>query len=548
METLIVRSNKHKAAVRGVWPLLLGLGTLLALYGAPAVAETEGDRVAGPYRQGTVRIQGPGGEGFGFLVGGDARRLYLVTANHVVSGPTAGPGAAVQVYFAHDRTEPVAAQVLVRNRGLDAALLKVPRPAGLDWTPGTYCSSMNRPAFERGETVWFMRLGRSGRWAPALDNEAGAMRDTGVDPDDRMAFSGIGVRPGVSGSPLVARRGILGMVIQDRLNEGVAVDIERIRRFVLYHGGQWGLGICGEPPPQQTAAAPAPAQSCWEEGAPNRVCRDRMRSGGEGPEMVVLAGGRFRMGSEAEEAFGNESPTREVTVAPFALARHEVTKDEFARFVKAADYRTEAEQGDGCYGWTDSGWKKSKAYSWRNLGFEQGGDHPVACVSWKDANAYLDWLSAETGATYRLPQEAQWEYAVRGGTRTERFWGDDPDDACDFANVRDRSAQEAWGAGDPIHECDDRFGFTAPVGSFEPNPFGIHDGLGNVWEWTCSAYESPFDGSESECEESNNRAGLRVLRGGSWNNFPPRVRSAYRYRYRPGYRLNDLGLRPARIL
>jgi formylglycine-generating enzyme required for sulfatase activity len=235
-----------------------------------------------------------------------------------------------------------------------------------------------------------------------------------------------------------------------------------------------------------------------------------MRTGGEGPEMVVLAGGTFQMGSDSAEAYDDEAPVHAVTVAPFDLAKHELTKGEFARFVEATGYETEAEQGDGCYGWTGGGWEQKKEFNWKNLGFEQRDDHPVVCVSWSDANTYLDWLSAEAGATYRLPTEAEWEYAVRGETQTERFWGDDPDDACRFANVADESN---W-SGDDIHGCNDDFAFTAPVGRFEANPFGRHDGLGNVLDVDLLGLSSPYDGTESKCE-SNNRGRLRIFRGGS---------------------------------
>ena len=192
--------------------ILLGTWLAVILYPEPGIAASVGDRVAGPYTRGAVRIKGPGGAGFGFIVGENAGRLYLVTADHVVSGPE----GKIQLFFEHDRTEPVNAEVLVHSVALDAAVLKVSKPSGLEWMPQAYCASTIDPAFERGEMVWFMRLGRNGKWAPALDNEAGSMRDSEPDPTDRMAFSGIGVRPGVSGSPLIARKGIIGMVIKDR--------------------------------------------------------------------------------------------------------------------------------------------------------------------------------------------------------------------------------------------------------------------------------------------------------------------------------------------
>ncbi len=225
------------------------------------------------------------------------------------------------------------------------------------------------------------------------------------------------------------------------------------------------------------------------------------------------------------------------------MGRYEVTVGEFRRFVEASGYRTEAERADGCYGWTGDKWKKKSEFSWRNPGFVQGGEHPVACVSWNDAVAYAEWLSNKTGKRYRLPTEAQWEYAARAGMTTARYWGDEPDDACWYANVGDRSAKRKY-TKLAVHDCDDGHVHTAPAGSFRANRFGLHDMLGNLWEWTCSAHEASYDGSEKRCM-SKNYAARRVIRGGSWYSRPRFVRSAYRFGFTADDRYDGVGFRLA---
>jgi formylglycine-generating enzyme len=189
----------------------------------------------------------------------------------------------------------------------------------------------------------------------------------------------------------------------------------------------------------------------------------------------------------------------------------------------------------------------------KNPGFEQSNQHPVVCVSDVDAQRYVQWLSRKTGKSYRLPTEAEWEYAARGGTTTARFWGDGRDQACDFANGRDFTGAEAlnWMKGNKneVFQCRDGYVFTAPVGSFRPNGFGLYDMLGNVGQWTedCSQESyigAPTDGSavtSGECK-------YRSVRGGSWSDVPWLVRSALRFKNAPGNRLNGFGFRVGRTI
>ena len=278
----------------------------------------------------------------------------------------------------------------------------------------------------------------------------------------------------------------------------------------------------------QLSSAPAvQPQASSKTSAPDNVVSDSLKDGGGEPEMVVIPAGRFQMGDIQGGGDYDEKPVHWVSVKRFAMSRYEVTVGEFRRFVNATGYQTEAETGDGCLV-QSRGWKKVKAANWRNPAFSQLDSHPVVCVSWHDAVAYINWLSQQTGHKYRLLTEAEWEYAARANTKTRYWWGNQI--GSNKVNCR---------------RCGDGFEQTAPVGSFEPNLFGLFDMLGNVWEWTCSEYEGNYAGKENQCAD-NKRVGYRMIRGGAWNNFPRGVRAAYRGSHLRDSRLNDVGFRVAR--
>ena len=229
--------------------------------------------------------------------------------------------------------------------------------------------------------------------------------------------------------------------------------------------------------------------------------------GGFEPRMVSIKGGCFEMGSPAgEEGHSDDERLHQVCVDNFSIAISEVTFAQYDRYTQATD----AAQPD------DNGWGRD--------------DRPVIDVSWTDAMAYAEWLSRETGKRYRLPTEAEWEYAARAGSRTAYPWG----------NAIGNNRANCDG-------CGSRWGDeqTAPVGSFAPNTWGLHDTVGNVWEWTCSAADESYDGGEQRCA-SLGTDGERVFRGGSWVNYPNRVRSAHRYWFGAGFKYNFLGFRLAR--
>ena len=274
---------------------------------------------------------------------------------------------------------------------------------------------------------------------------------------------------------------------------------------------------------------------------------DRFRDCPECPEMVVVPRGRNWMGSPhyAEERQENEGPWHDVTIAaPFAIGVYEVTVAEFRRFVGETGYSA----ASSCY--THEGGESADRTdrSWWNSGFSQGERHPVVCVSWNDVQAYAVWLSRKTGEKYRLLSESEWEYAARAGTETARYWGQRGWAQCRYANGADRSLEERY-SGWRGASCRDGHVHTAPVGSFGANGWGLHDVLGNVWEWTEDCWNdsygnAPSDGSAWEYGDCE----WRVLRGGSWLHGPLSLRAAHRESFSTSVGFYNIGFRVARTL
>lgn len=266
------------------------------------------------------------------------------------------------------------------------------------------------------------------------------------------------------------------------------------------------------------------------------------------PAMVSLKAGCFAMGSPDDEPDRqNDERSHQVCVDAFDLGRYEVRVQDFRRFVDATGYTSDAERSvdGGC--WTldpdataDEAWQQFADADWQTpiRGRRAGEDHPLACVSAKDASAYIDWLSERTKRRFRLPTEAEWEYAARSGTQRSRYW-EAADQTCKHANVADRGND--WEGG---FACDDGHEWAAPIGQLKASPWGLLDIFGNVWEWTCSTYHADFQGLENTCAARRDRE-ARVLRGGSWYSGPSNVRAAYRERAFPETRYGFLGFRLA---
>ncbi|MDM8560973.1 SUMF1/EgtB/PvdO family nonheme iron enzyme [Candidatus Parabeggiatoa sp. HSG14] len=236
--------------------------------------------------------------------------------------------------------------------------------------------------------------------------------------------------------------------------------------------------------------------------------RDRLKDGSKGPKMVWIPSGSFGMGDIQGDGDSDEKPVHHVSVNRFAMGKYEVTFAEYDKFANATRRKKPS----------DNDWGR--------------GNRPVMNVTWYDAVAYTEWLTQQTGQQYRLPTEAEWEYAARAGTETKYWWGN---------NIGKNRAV--------CNGCGSRWDGkrTAPVGSFSANPFGLHDTVGNVWEWTCSEYESKYKGKEKRClgkyRVNHNRL---VLRGGSWDDQLVDMRSASRYWWWPTSRYRFGGFRLAR--
>lgn len=265
------------------------------------------------------------------------------------------------------------------------------------------------------------------------------------------------------------------------------------------------------------------------------------------PKMMVIPAGSFSMGSPAAETGRREDgdPVHQVKIGSFALGKTEITRGQFAEFVKATAYNT----GNKC--WIIEGGKyQERKGNWSKVGYLQEDNHPAVCVSWNDATAYTNWLSLKTGKKYRLATEAEWEYAARGKTRSARYWGENPSDACKYANVADQTAKEliapkaAW----KVHNCKDGFAYTAPAGSYKANSFGLHDMLGNVWEWVEDSYHKSYQGAPVDGSAWQGEGKKRVLRGGSWYDAPRYVRAAGRDKAAATSRYDNIGFRVARML
>ncbi|MHC4579242.1 MAG: formylglycine-generating enzyme family protein [Planctomycetota bacterium] len=262
--------------------------------------------------------------------------------------------------------------------------------------------------------------------------------------------------------------------------------------------------------------------------------------------FVLIPKGEFRMGSPDSEParLANEGPQHRVRITkPFYLGQHEVTIANFRVFVEATGYRTEAERdAGGGFGidFETGTVRQNSSIVWHNPGFpdfRQGEDHPVLLISWRDAEAFCRWLGKKEDRPYRLPTEAEWEYAARGGTTTAYWTGRSPAALRDAANVADASVREAMPAAQWAESWDDGHAYTAPVGSLRPNPFGLHDMHGNVWEWCRDWHDNEYYRASPVEDPNGPETGrFRAIRGGGWFNAARQSRSAQRIYFDPGFR------------
>jgi formylglycine-generating enzyme required for sulfatase activity len=248
----------------------------------------------------------------------------------------------------------------------------------------------------------------------------------------------------------------------------------------------------------------------------------------------------------------------EASDSPLYFGQTEVTVGQFRKFVQATGYKTEAERGEGGSGWNEDRNRfeaQNKSYSWKSTGFEQTDSHPVVNITWNDAVAFCNWLSKREGRKYRLPTEAEWEFACRGGTKGRWTCGDNADNLALVGNVADGSAKTKFASWQGI-EAHDGYVFTSPVGSFQANPYGLYDVHGNVWEWCADSVQAKEVHHEHrhsdvssgcsihrECLTRTKSVTYNALRGGSWLSVAAGADAGYRNFNSPSLRSVDLGFR-----
>ncbi|MHB1422903.1 MAG: formylglycine-generating enzyme family protein [Gemmataceae bacterium] len=320
-------------------------------------------------------------------------------------------------------------------------------------------------------------------------------------------------------------------------------------------------------------------------------------------DFVVIPKGKYEMGApKDEDGRYKDEEQHEVEITPdYYLGKFEVTRGQFRVFVQETNFKTEAEtDGLGGSGYDEETGKfkgptwdartgkhnggTPTNYTWRDTGFSQTDDHPVVNVSWNDATAFCRWLAGKTGRKTRLPSEAEWEYACRAGTKTRFYNGDDAEKLASVGNVADGTARKVFSGWTTI-DAEDGYVYTAPVGKFKPNKFGLHDMHGNVWEW-CLDWYGPYKmeqkiGAIHPRRERQAEGGLygprlasergqdwfavsyqepilvnplradkldysaHIVRGGSWADRPGRCRSAARRGLASSHRCHHVGFRVA---
>ena len=290
---------------------------------------------------------------------------------------------------------------------------------------------------------------------------------------------------------------------------------------------------------------PTPPQAGRAPRAESHRAGGTFRDCSECPEMVAIPAGRFAMGSLENEhgRFDAEGPQHSVSVRPFALGKYDVTEEEFLTFLRETGY-----QPKPCDRLLDMSWRSPRPGLAYSPGSADSPRQPAVCVNWYDAQTYVAWLNDKVreqvfpsrggDGPYRLPSEAEWEYAARAGTTTARWWGD----AIGVGNANCHGCGSEW---------DNRL--IAPAGSFGPNPFGLYDILGNVWQWNNDCWNENYAGAPKDGSTwTTGNCDRRVMRGGCWSNSPVFVRSATRTSGDAGGRDYDyatyVGFRVARTL
>ena len=291
-----------------------------------------------------------------------------------------------------------------------------------------------------------------------------------------------------------------------------------------------------------------------------------------GMKLVEVPAGEFLMGAEEEQEetlkmfpylvdtklLDGEVPQHKVRITKsFYMGQYEVTLNEFLKFYRDAKYKLEAERdGKTSWGYENGKFVRSNRFlPWKPIAWKIEQDHPAIYLTWNDAVAFCEWLSKKEGHTYRLPTEAEWEYACRAGTNSRYSFGDDPKDLIRYANVRDDSLRTTLfrdatdiGFRSTFLSRSDGYAWTAPVGKYLPNAFGLYDMHGNAWEWCSDWHDKDYYKSSPEEDPQGPSTGLmRVLRGGRFRGDLASARCAYRDQDSPSSRNCDYGFRVVRV-
>lgn len=428
--------------------------------------------------------------GFGFITGEKDGQLYLVTAGHVVHGRLPKKPVEIQVRF-NSSLSKFSAKEESWFEADDLSLLTLTKPLRLQW--------QRKFAHFYPQTNQRIRvIGKNGEWVSASGGEIFRINDGRID------FTLSSMEPGTSGAPLITEKGIVGLVLADGRTSSVALDLSRIRMLI------------GDARYSYFTAGLYESESMRNEG------------------MVFVQGGTFTMGCTAEQSNDcaeEEKPTHQVTLHDFYMAKYEVTVQAFKEFVEASGYKTDAEK-DGYSYINKGGYLKTSGINWRhdavgNLRPMADYNHPVIHVSWNDAVAYCKWLTAKTGKKYRLPTEAEWEYAARGGnlSRGYQYAGsNNPEEVCWCFSLQDGMVN------------------THPVGLLQPNELGLYDLNGNVSEY-CQDFFGTYSSNAVANPKGPDSGDRRVIRGGSWLNGAPEWRTTGRSYAGPADRYFHFGFR-----
>ena len=467
--------------------------------------------------------------GAGIVVGLGSDRLYIATADHLVRCKGRRLDS-VDVRFRFLPGERIAGKVLDDvDRRLDLTVLSVVGLGRLaipvKKIPFGLLGDTKKLSF--GDEVFMIGNPAGRRWR----DQARAALVTQV-AEDRLEFETTLAQQGHSGGGLFNDRWeLVGMIVEDEPPTPRAVPIDRVLRRLR----QWGYPVALKPKPV-VQIGPAASTSLKAD--------DTFRDCPACPEMVVVPAGSFLMGSpEAEDGRkANEGPQHRVRIGePFAVGRFEVTRDQFDIFVRQTGHSV----GSSCWTFENGKYKERPGRPYRITGFSESGVYAVVCVNWDDAKAYADWLAGKTGQRYRLLSEAEWEYVARAGSTSRFSFGDRDSELCRHGNGADKSTNISR----RNQSCNDGYTETAPIGSFSPNRFGLHDMHGNVWEWTEDCWNDRYSNAlNNGAARTGGDCSRRVLRGGGWNDAPKGLRSANRGRISSDRRYDSGGFRIARTL